>query len=120
MQSSAGFGHLHQRIYTFLHPRTTGSSHTNERAAIGYRTAHALYETFADHRSHRTADKTELKRCHNHRQSVHHPLHHHQRIIFTRGFAGGGQSVGIFLTVFEFQRVGGFDVGADFLATAFV
>jgi len=79
-----------------------------------------LDEAFADNGTHRAADKAEFE-CGNHDgQAIHKAFHDDHRVVFAGGFTRGGQAFGVFFAVFEFQRVGRFDIGGDFFAALFV
>ena len=120
MQSRAGLRHLHQRVNPFLHTRTTGSRHANKRTIICNGTTYTLNETLAHDRAHRAADKTEFKRSHHDRQAVHGAFHNDQCIVFAGCFTRSREAVGIFFTVFEFQRVGRFNIGCNLFTAFFI
>ena len=120
MQSRAGFRHLHQRVQTFLHTRTTGSRYANKRTIICNSTAYTLHETLAHYRPHRAADKTEFKSSHHDRQAVHGAFHNDQSIVLAGCFTRSSEAIRIFFAVFELQRICRFNIGCNLFTTFFI
>ena len=120
MQSRAGFRHLHQRVQTLLHTRTTGSRHANKRTIICNSTAHTLHKALAHYRTHGAADKAEFKSSHHNRQAVHSAFHNDQSIVFAGCFARSSEAIRIFFAVFKFQRVCWLNIGCNLFTTFFI
>ena len=113
-QRCSGLRHLHQRHQALLHARPTARREADERQVLFAAALHAAYETFADHRAHRTAEKAKLERGNDQRNVLDGPLHHHQGIVFPGIRPGLLEAFGVTPAVNELQEIDRPDFGADF------
>src|SRR5437867_5279048 len=102
---SRGFGHLHQRENSLLHPRPTRRGHQHQGDALAQGALGGMDYLLAHHRAHATAHEPEVKHAQNRPGAVDPPLPNHNGVLLAGALLGRLQAFAVALGVPEMQRV---------------
>ena len=101
----ADLGHLHERDGPFLHPRSSGPRHDDERRALGKGMFGGSRDLFANHNAHAAADETIFHGREQDGDAIDAPAGDENRVIEAGRFLAAAEPVAVLFRVGENERV---------------
>src|SRR5262249_945923 len=110
-QPGRDLGHLHQAHRAFLHAGTAGCGDDQQRLMLRDRTLDGARDHFADYRTHAAADESRFHGADLHRAPVQPAFGRDHGIAQIGGLLHHGETLAVWLAVYEAERVAGAESG---------